>query len=107
MERIRIPVQRLQVLIIACAVLSDNFYGMHLSAFQSVGTFGHGMGIATAKAAEGEMVPVRFGGVSGNHMSLEVGLCYYSTAEGRVSTAPSSKKVGLAVSVNEILIGGC
>mmetsp|Transcript_10550 Transcript_10550/g.30038 ORF Transcript_10550/g.30038 Transcript_10550/m.30038 type:complete len:756 (+) Transcript_10550:108-2375(+) len=71
------------------------------------GTFGHGLGIAASAASEGEMVPVRFGGVSGDHMSLQSGACYYATDEGRTTTDETSQQVGLAVSVNEILIGGC
>ena len=72
-----------------------------------VGAFGRGMGVAGAAAAEGEMVPVRFGGISGDHESLEVGSCYYSNEEGRVTTFASELRVGLAVSVSEILMGGC
>jgi hypothetical protein len=72
-----------------------------------VGVYGRGFGIAAATAAEGEMVPVRFGGISGDHMSLEVGACYFATEEGRLSTEVSAQPVGLAVSVNEVLMGSC
>lgn len=71
------------------------------------GSYGRGLGIAAATATEGDMVPVRFGGISSDHMSLEVGACYFSTDEGRLTTEPTSQAVGLAVSVNEVLMGSC
>lgn len=73
----------------------------------SLGLFGRGLGIAAASAAEGEMVPIRFGGISGEHTSLEVGACYYSTEEGHITTGVTGQRVGMAISVNDIMMGSC
>ena len=74
-----------------------------------LGRTGSGMGVATDSGTEGESVPVLFSGVSRGHRNLDVGACYYALADGKLSTKRTLRRVGLAISSSEILVGsqGC
>jgi hypothetical protein len=55
--------------------------------------------------SEGEQIPVLFNGVSRSHRNLVVGACYYSLADGKFTTKQTARKVGLAISQTEFLVG--
>ena len=68
------------------------------------GGFGHIVGVAATDAEPESQVPVLLSGVSKHHKNLFPGQCYYATATGSLSVAPTSSPIGFAISDTELLL---
>ncbi|XRB09333.1 hypothetical protein NFJ02_39g98880 [Pycnococcus provasolii] len=73
----------------------------------TVGSIGRGVGVAMTDAEEGQSVSVVFSGVSSGHEGLEVGTCYFATADGSLTSSSTRYPVGLAISNSELLLDKC
>ncbi len=62
------------------------------------------VGIAQESKTGGETVPVTMGGISDIHSGLTVGEHYYCDLYGNLTTSPTSRGIGIAISTSELLL---